>query len=477
MSMLLNRVRQQISSPTGTGGPLVLASTAYSNAYQTIASAGGADQDELCYIIEEGQDWEIQRALWTAGSNSLARNTPILSSIGGSAGTAKMNLAGSATIRVIMDADEASMFRATRVVTAASDTIIDRHKGSMTIFNRATAIAVALAAPSGNNFKSNWFARYKNIGAGDVTITVTGATVTDESTTASTLVLKQYESCMIFSDGTNYYALTTHKAIWNGPTLSQSEKTIARQTIGVPEVSKNYRQGCLISMVGGTATFTVSAGIVADYTGTDFMSVGSSISKTTGAWAVGTGNGALDTSTISANWYHVFVIKRPDTGVVDILISLSLTPTMPTNYTLRRRIGSVLCDGSGNWVKYIQLENRFVWASPYNDANGANPGTGSGTLYTLGVPPGVQVVADISILWFNVSGSNYLAVYSPDATAGQMGTSAVNSMLYSANSTTPGSSVAQVRTDTSSRVRASASGASGSMYIVTIGWLDNMVGY
>jgi hypothetical protein len=76
-----------------------------------------------------------------------------------------------------------------------------------------------------------------------------------------------------------------------------------------------------------------------------------------------------------------------------------------------------------------------------------------------------------------VSGSNYLAVYSPDATAGQMGTSAVNSMLYSANSTTPGSSVAQVRTDTSSRVRASASGASGSMYIVTIGWLDNMVGY
>ena len=40
--------------------------------------------------------------------------------------------------------------------------------------------------------------------------------------------------------------------------------------------------------------------------------------------------------------YYVYLIKRVDTDVVDAIFSASATaPTLPTNYTLFRRIGSI----------------------------------------------------------------------------------------------------------------------------------------
>jgi hypothetical protein len=77
--------------------------------------------------------------------------------------------------------------------------------------------------------------------------------------------------------------------------------------------------------------------------------------KTTSAWAVGSGNGALDTGTI-ADSTCIILIKRLDTGVVGPLISLLATaPTLPANYTLFRHIGSRKTNGSGEWVKVMQL--------------------------------------------------------------------------------------------------------------------------
>ncbi|CDZ52309.1 hypothetical protein [Neorhizobium galegae] len=59
------------------------------------------------------------------------------------------------------------------------------------------------------------------------------------------------------------------------------------------------------------------------------------------AWAVGTNQGALDTGAIGNNTYYIHEIQRPDTGVTDALISLSLTaPTMPAGYTRKRPIAT-----------------------------------------------------------------------------------------------------------------------------------------
>jgi hypothetical protein len=73
------------------------------------------------------------------------------------------------------------------------------------------------------------------------------------------------------------------------------------------------------------------------------------------AWAVGDDAGGLDGSESvpgtpdASTVYYVWLIKRTDTGVVDVLYSESATsPTMPTNYDKKRLIGFVYTDGSAN---------------------------------------------------------------------------------------------------------------------------------
>ena len=120
--------------------------------------------------------------------------------------------------------------------------------------------------------------------------------------------------------------------------------------------------GLTLSTAGSSATFSVAAGSAVNSTNADYIALASTLSKTTATWAVGNGNGGLDTGTIAAStWYHAYVIKRVDTGVVDVLVSLSATaPTMPGSYTLFRRIGAMLTNGSSQWTKFVQTGDEFV---------------------------------------------------------------------------------------------------------------------
>jgi hypothetical protein len=91
-----------------------------------------------------------------------------------------------------------------------------------------------------------------------------------------------------------------------------------------------------------TNDITVLAGTARDTTNTEDMTLGASITKRLDAtWVVGDNQGGLDTGSIANTTYHIWLIKRTDTDVVDVLFSTSATsPTMPTNYTKKRRIGS-----------------------------------------------------------------------------------------------------------------------------------------
>ena len=75
------------------------------------------------------------------------------------------------------------------------------------------------------------------------------------------------------------------------------------------------------------------------------------------AWAVGTNAGGLDTGTkANSTLYFVHVIRRSDTGVVDVLLSTSATaPTMPANYDQRDLIAVAGADGSGNLLFVLPL--------------------------------------------------------------------------------------------------------------------------
>lgn len=171
--------------------------------------------------------------------------------------------------------------------------------------------------------------------------------------------------------------------------------------------------GLTLSTAGGSGTFGIAVGAASG------MVLASAYTKTTGAWAVGTGNGALDTGAIANNtWYHAYLIQRIDTGVVDPLISLSPTsPTLPASYTRKRRIGSMLTDGSAHWVKFIQNGNKFLWdVGAADDVDGIPAITQ--TLGAVTVPSGVIVEALISGFYQGLPGASSVFLISSPLISG-----------------------------------------------------------
>src|SRR5450631_2313526 len=106
-------------------------------------------------------------------------------------------------------------------------------------------------------------------------------------------------------------------------------------------VVPNYLTGLTLSAAGGTGTFGVAGGTAADSTNLTMMTLPLAVTKTTAAWAQGSGAGSLDTGSIAAStWYHAHEIYNPASGLVDVVTSLSATsPTLPTGFTRFRRIG------------------------------------------------------------------------------------------------------------------------------------------
>jgi hypothetical protein len=247
-------------------------------------------------------------------------------------------------------------------------------------------------------------------------------------------------------------------------------------SVAAAPVVRSYLAGLTIAPNGGFSNFGVAAGQCADSTNVDMLNLtGLGLNKTTSAWAVGNNNGALDTGAISTTtptWYSVFLIKRTDTGVVDVLISLSATsPTLPSPYTLFRRIGSLLTDTASHWLQYYQFGDEFLWAGTFGDINISNLSATS-ALFTLTVPLGVQVWALFRGSMSSATAGVNVLISPPDqiteATSSPLG----NVSLTNANTTTSVRAPFSIRTNTAGQVRAVASAGSTSFTIDTYGWVD-----
>jgi len=251
------------------------------------------------------------------------------------------------------------------------------------------------------------------------------------------------------------------------------------QFAALASMFRGYIDGLILSAAGGTATFGIAAGIAADSTQADMLSNASAFTKTTAAWAAGSGNGALDTGSIAAStWYHAYIIKNKTTRAVDFLVSLSASvPTLPSGYTLSRRIGSMRTDGSSNWTAFTQVGDYFYWSSQVLDVNNTTQGT-TATNYTVSTPLGVQC------LWF---GSYGAANTSNQGTARAYATAQADQASGSGNAAGSGISLTQtnvganrltvpsypILTNTSSQIRAVASETEGQYFCIqTNGWID-----
>lgn len=243
-------------------------------------------------------------------------------------------------------------------------------------------------------------------------------------------------------------------------------------------VIRSYLAGCTLSTAGSSATMSIAAGTAVDSTNASAM-VLSAIAKTTSAWAVGTGNGGkLSAAAIANNtWYSFYVIQRVDTGVVDVGFDTSATsPTMPTNYTLFRRIGSGRTNGSAQWTSFIQYGDLFQWLVPVSDIAATNPGASAVTA-TLTVPTGVKMRAWVAHGMTNTTTTNIHSILSDLAITDTAPSDTVFSIIMGGNGAVtsyPSSGDFYVTTNTSAQIRyrLSASGAADIVYITTKGWLD-----
>jgi hypothetical protein len=169
--------------------------------------------------------------------------------------------------------------------------------------------------------------------------------------------------------------------------------------------------GLTLSPAGSSGTMTIAAGQAADSTNSVNMTLISAMSKTTSAFAVGTGNGGLDEGTIANNkYYSFFIIRRPDTGVVDAIESLSpgtsstvtMTIATPavitwTDHGLQANAGVVfattgalptgLVAGTRYYVSATGLaQSSFQVSATQGGASIATSGTQSG-VHTASTPP------------------------------------------------------------------------------------------
>lgn len=240
---------------------------------------------------------------------------------------------------------------------------------------------------------------------------------------------------------------------------------------------RSYLAGLGLSQAVDTDhDITVAAGAARDSTNAADMVLASAITKQIdAAWAVGTNAGGLDTGAVgNATWYHLWLIKRSDTGVVDALFSTSVSaPTMPTSYDYRRRIGAVLTDGAANIIAFTQVGDSFLWTTPILDLTA--DATEAATLRTLSVPLGVAVEAIYNVVtdWSAAEQVLYLSCPDQADVAPSQSAAPLGQLSNEGAGDQPMRQVV-TRTNTSSQIRTRAIGTfdGNALNIATLGWYD-----
>lgn len=236
---------------------------------------------------------------------------------------------------------------------------------------------------------------------------------------------------------------------------------------------KGYIDGLTLSQ-GSTTTLGIAAGVCRDDSNSFDITLASAYTKSTSSWAVGTGNGGLDTGAIaSSTWYYTYAIYRPDSGVSDILFTATYgSPTMPANYTKKRYIGAFKTDSSSHVPVILQYGDEFYLQTPVLDINNATPGSSANTGTLASVPTGLKVKA---LLTATSSSGNVLYVSSLDTA--DLAPSTSVAPLFNVGSAIGGAGVSgqaaqdiEIWTNTSAQIRYRGGGSLAA--IVTRGYRD-----
>lgn len=216
-----------------------------------------------------------------------------------------------------------------------------------------------------------------------------------------------------------------------------------------------------------------SAGVANSDDATSVMSLLAFTKNANGPWALGTGNGCLDSgsSLAASTWYHLFVIARTDTGVVDELCSTSATaPTLPISYTKKRRVGSFRTNSSAQILGFSQNGDEFLLKTAITDLNSVIIGTSARSLVTITVPTGIQVNALINVLAISSTGAFGALLTSPD----QVDNAALPTQLdiYANATNIYATGRFNIRTSTGAQIGIRSNPNNASYSVNTLGWID-----
>ena len=298
-TMNLNGVSGTITLVSTFAGPYPANSASY---VPLILSLTGAPAAAVTIIVPStvGGQWIVRNACTGTYASVI-----VASGGGGSSTT----IPGSQTRSIFSDGTNIS-FADSQTATAGSTTqVIYNNAGTLTGSANLTFDGTTLTA---------------NAGAITNALTV-GTTVTAGSIVKST------------SGGFTFPDNTTQTTAYSG------QGTIPGVTSG-------------LKVTASSLTVTVTANYVSLFNGTTFYTAAAPSLSIAGNT---TGANGLDTGSLATNWYSVWVIYNPTTTTVAGLLSLSATsPTLPSGYTFKARVGWVRAASGSAFVSTIQIGNR-----------------------------------------------------------------------------------------------------------------------
>lgn len=243
----------------------------------------------------------------------------------------------------------------------------------------------------------------------------------------------------------------------------------AAQVRALPGVTlKGYLYGLTLSNDATTpaTVLDIAAGEAASSNaGPTILSLATAFTKKLNtAWAAGTGNGALDTGSFANTTYHIYIIGGP-TVTADVLASVSATnPTLPTGYTLFRRIGSVIVQSSAI-LAFLQTSDDFYMVNSASDFSGAQS---SPTLTSMTVPSGVRVRGYFSL--YSTSTTNNSTISIADGTNSNISVGVAQGTGGASGG--GGGAPAQQYTNTSAQIYVQTGGSGPTGTVTTLGWND-----
>jgi hypothetical protein len=235
-------------------------------------------------------------------------------------------------------------------------------------------------------------------------------------------------------------------------------------------------QGLTISndITNPNTDISIAAGAAADTGNAAVMVLASAkIKKLSAVWAVGSGVGGLDTGTSAVStWYHVFLIQRSDTLVVDVLMSLSATaPTMPTNYDRKRWIGAIFNTAAPIIRPFTQVADTFYYTTPALDVNNTTIGTSAVSL-TLAVPTNIVTEAIVAGA-FNNSAASVFVTLSPLMVTDQapLSVGSIATFVSVGVGVTMNIGMLRILTNTSGQIRGrTTQAANNTLQLATLAW-------